>query len=411
MLHRLIRKVFIVFVFVIFTGNMFAQNIITESGSYKKRKLSKVETEFLFGYYQQDGDHSAVTGGIGTEELKVYAPAIIVIVPFIKDSLLKTLKVDFGIDAYTSASSDQIDPATISSASSKDGRGHISINLARNNLITGNTWAYSVSGSMESDYNSIGIGMAYTKLSKDENREFGINGNAYFDTWIVNIPIELRPPTIKSKDDYPRKDRNSFSLSLDYSQVINKRMQMKITSDIVYQTGLLSTPFHRVYFSDSYRVRTEELPDTRFKLPLGIRFNYFINSYVIARTYYRYYFDNWNISAHTFNIELPVKMNSFFSIYPFYRYYTQTKSSYFKPYMKHLSNAPYYTSDYDLSDFESQLIGLGFRYAPIDGVLRYKNPLMGKRKITSMEIRYGHYTQTTKLIADEISMYLNFRSN
>ena len=37
-----------------------------------------METEFLYGYYHQDGNNSAVTGGIGTEKLSVNEPDITV---------------------------------------------------------------------------------------------------------------------------------------------------------------------------------------------------------------------------------------------------------------------------------------------------------------------------------------------
>jgi len=39
------------------------------------------EINFLFNYYEQEGNHSAVTGGIGTEALTNMAPMIQVNVP------------------------------------------------------------------------------------------------------------------------------------------------------------------------------------------------------------------------------------------------------------------------------------------------------------------------------------------
>ena len=36
-----------------------------------------VDGEFLFNYYDQDGDHSPVTGGLGTEALQVLSPVVV----------------------------------------------------------------------------------------------------------------------------------------------------------------------------------------------------------------------------------------------------------------------------------------------------------------------------------------------
>ena len=35
-----------------------------------------LDADFLFGYYDQDGDRSPVTGGVGTEKLHVYSPVL-----------------------------------------------------------------------------------------------------------------------------------------------------------------------------------------------------------------------------------------------------------------------------------------------------------------------------------------------
>ena len=95
----------------------------TDSSSYKKRKLAVDEINILSSYYSQDGNNSAVTGGIGTEELKDYS--VYAEIKMHKyDSLhrKRSWNLNLGIDYYTSASSDKINPNTISSASSADQR-------------------------------------------------------------------------------------------------------------------------------------------------------------------------------------------------------------------------------------------------------------------------------------------------
>ncbi|WP_246012321.1 DUF3570 domain-containing protein [Chryseobacterium salivictor] len=89
------------------------------------------------------------------------------------------------------------------------------------------------------------------------------------------------------------------------------------------QTGFLSLPFHRVYFTDG-SVHQENLPDKRFKIPLGMRANCFLGDQIILRTSYRYYTDDWGLKSNTVSIETPVKISPFASVSPFYRFYSQT---------------------------------------------------------------------------------------
>ena len=342
---------------------------VKKKKGYEKVALTGTEIDFLFSYYEQDGNNSAVTGGRGTEQLTDATPSIVINLPFRSDSIKNNLTLDFGLDVYTSASSDSIDPRTISSASSGDTRAHFNGTWSSSNEATGHAWNVSGSVSAEYDYSSVGFGGGYTKTSKNGNREFGASGQVFIDRWSIIYPIELRGQIEKNGSE----PRNSYSMTLHYSQVVNKRFQWALISDLVYQTGWLSTPFHRVYFSDVETVDIERLPDTKLKIPIGFRANYFLGDFLVLRSYYRYYQDDWDLRAHTLNFELPVKVTPFLSFYPFYRYYTQSSIKYFAPFAENLSTSEFYTSDFDLAEFDSHFYGLGMRYAPVNGLVRFNN--------------------------------------
>ncbi|MCI4443362.1 MAG: hypothetical protein JHC39_07645, partial [Lentimicrobium sp.] len=74
---------------------------------FKKRVLESAEVDFLASYYHQEGTHSAVSGGIGSEKLTDGASNIVVAVPLNEDDVLT---IDAGISAYSSASSSNINP-------------------------------------------------------------------------------------------------------------------------------------------------------------------------------------------------------------------------------------------------------------------------------------------------------------
>ncbi|SKB47731.1 DUF3570 domain-containing protein [Macellibacteroides fermentans] len=378
-----------------------------QSDSTSNRKLKIDEVNFITSYYHQDGNNSAVTGGIGSEKLDDFGNSIdLQLSRFDKKNNKHTFGVELGIDVYSSASSDKIDPTTISSASSKDVRISPSLNYLKENAKNNTALGGGVSFSQEFDYTSIGANVLFAKATKDKNREFSAKASVFLDTWSVILPVELR--NIETNFKYKQGDnapRNSYNLALGLSQVVNQRLQVSILTDIGYQTGLLGTAYQRVYFGDNgNNAYSEKLPDNRFKLPVGFRANYFLGDKFILRSFYRFYTDSWNLTAHTAELEIPYKITPFVSVAPFYRFYSQSGVDYFKPYKEHLlsDNSEFYTSDYDLSKFTSHLFGLNFRMVSANG-------LMGVKKLNVVELRYSYYNRSTDLTSHLITLALKFK--
>ncbi|HMK06415.1 MAG TPA: DUF3570 domain-containing protein, partial [Flavobacterium sp.] len=195
--------------------------------------------------------------------------------------------------------------------------------------------------------------------------------------------------------------RNTFAGSLSYSQVINQNLQVMFLADVITQSGYLGLPFHRVYFNDG-SVHQENLPDSRLKIPIAVRASYFLGDHLIIRAYYRYYSDDWKLTAHTADIEVPVKLSAFFSVSPFYRYYSQRAVKYFNSYGAHTAADEFYTSNYDLSRFSSNFMGMGLKYTPARGIL-------GITHFHTVEFRYGHYTKSTQMTSDIFSINIKYK--
>lgn len=381
--------------------------------------LEAPEVDFLASYYSQDGENAAVSGGIGTEKLTDLTPTIVVAIPLNDDDVLT---IDAGVSAYTSASSSNIDPfdsgqadpfVASSGASSSDVWFGGNINYSHSNDSRNDILSAKVSVSSEFDYFSFGFGGTYTKLFNEKNTEVSVHANVYLDTWKLLYPIELRESSNFIGLD--KKNRNSYSLGFGFSQILSKKLQGMLSLDLVQQQGLLSTPFQRVYFSDSPdRFRQnfqladdiERLPETRFKTAIGGRLNYFINEMFVLRTYYRYYFDDWGITSHTASVEVPIKITDKFTLYPSYRFYNQTAADYFYPYETALSSYEFYTSDYDLSEFSANQYGFGISYTDIFTKLKLAN--FG---LKSVDLKYDYYKRDTGLHYSLISAGFKFIGN
>ncbi|MFI1743776.1 DUF3570 domain-containing protein [Thalassobellus sediminis] len=318
-----------------------------------------------------------------------------------------------------------------------------------------------VSFASEYDYMSIGFGGGITKLFNEKNTTFNINAKVYLDAWQPKYPTELDTYFVDANQSLnnsffanvdildqsgtaidkngtnvwapvkspiiSNKARNSYSLSFSFSQILSKNAQMSLFFDLVQQDGWLANPMQRVYFGDvdnfyignassipNYTSRSnddvfqladdiERLPSKRFKIPVGMRLNYYLSEIFTLRTYYRFYSDDWGITSHTAEIELPIKISSKFTLYPSYRYYNQTAADYFAPYEVHVSTSEFYTSDYDLSKFIANQYGLGVSYTDI-----FAKTHIGKFGLKSIDLKYNSYERNTGLTAGIISAGFKF---
>jgi hypothetical protein len=403
-----------------------------ESSSYKKRVLESAEIDLLFSYYDQVGQHAAVTGGEGTEQLNDATSSIVVQLPINEDDILT---LDAGISAYTSASSSNVNPfdgdpnslyspfSASSGASRQDVLAHFNPSYQHSSDDRNSMYNVSAYVASEYDYFSLGFGAGYARLFNEKNTELSLNGKVYLDKWNPQYPIELRNGFFDDRitgngiyrpqfNEFENVNRNSYSVSLGFSQILGKRLQGSIFMDVVYQNGLLSTPFQRVYFGDSsnFFIRefqladdVERLPDSRFKFPVGARLNYFVNDVIVLRSYYRFYSDNWGIGSHTASLEVPIKLSDAFTLYPTYRFYNQTASDYFYKKEEVLSSFTFYTSDYDLSKYNAHQYGLGIRYRDI-----FTRAKLLRFGLKAIDLRLNKYDRSDGLNAFIISLGTTF---
>ncbi|GLU42894.1 DUF3570 domain-containing protein [Allomuricauda sp. NBRC 101325] len=351
-----------------------------------------------------------------------------------------------------------------SGASRQDTWGNVTVGYSHSSDDRDQIVSAYASFSTEYDYMSIGFGGGYTRLFNEKNTEVSVKGSVYLDNWLPRYPTELDSyleaggnlnggfftgvdildsngqVTDKNGSNTWRpidgfglisdKKRNSYALTLSFSQILGKNTQMSVFADVVRQDGWLANPMQRVYFADvnNYFIGNpasipnytssenkdvfmladdiERLPNSRLKIPIGFRLNQYINEIVTVRTYYRYYFDDWGLQSHTASIELPIKISQNFTLYPSYRYYTQNQVDYFAPFDAHLSTEQYYTSDYDLSQYDAYQYGFGVSYTDI--FTRFRTWHFG---LKSIDLKYNNYHRTTGLKANYFGLGFKFEMN
>lgn len=449
------KKTLIFIFFLIFSLTGYGQN----NNQFKKRVLESTEVDFLSSYYVQNGDSAATSGGQGNEFVDDITGTIIISIPLNDDDVLK---IDAGISAYTSASSSNINPFSskasgeyieadpynaTTGASAKDVWSNFTLSYSHSSDDRNNIYNTKVSISNEYDYSSFGFGGGFTKLLNEKNTEFSLNTNIYLDEWKLLTPIELGnndDDDDKNKDDdedeedfnlddfditdaegnfttynpnkfftpITNKKRSSYSLSVGLSQILSKKAQTLFSLDIILQEGLLSTPFHRIYFKDisdafidNFQLANdiERLPNSRTKMALGNRSSFYINEFLVLKSYYRYYSDDWGINSHTASIELPIKITSRFTLYPSYRYYNQTAADYFASYNQHLSTTEFYTSDNDLSAFNAHQFAFGVSYTDI-----FTNLKILGFGLKTVDLKFAEYNRNSTFNARIITLGVKF---
>lgn len=459
-----------------------AQDADDDAG-FKRRVLEATELSILTSYYGQDGDHAAVTGGIGSEDLTDVATYVNLSIPVKSDGVLS---ISGTVSAYTSASSSNLNPwsgigdddddddddraafngaitgtpwVASSGASRQDVWTNVTLDYShssddRNTIVSGNA-----SFANEYDYVSFGFGAGAAKVFNNKNTEIDLSGTVYLDTWKPEYPIEIRSYVRNSNTNAgllagvdvldqngnavdknattawrPFKStlvddsgRNTYALSLSLSQILTKSTQASVFTDLTFQSGWLANPMQRVYFADrdDFYVGNaddisnytndqnrgvfqladdiERLPDSRYKLPIGVRLNQYVNEWLVLRSFYRYYADDWGLTSSTINMELAIKVTYKFTLYPSYRYYTQSAVDYYAPYNENVSTSAYYTSDDDLSAYDANQFGLGVKYTDI-----FASSRIWSFGIKELTLDYNHYSRNTSLNSNIISFGANF---
>ena len=416
----------------------FAQYFKKDTTTYTTKSLKLDEVNLVTGYYSQTGDHATTLGGRGDEKVTEISSAIdLKFVGYTDPNYIHSLTAGFGFAHHSAASAAWVSKTC---ASSKLGnRIYPSLDWSMQNVKAKTEYSAGAQYSGEFNYKSLTLNGGFS-IKNNNNGEFSAKVNASIDRvkliYAQNMGKNIvgntsfTGSTVSSNDDvlafsgtrpsavsaasgtttttsrtvvsgasysYSTTPRTTLTTAFGYSQVINPRLQVAVLADLTGQFGYLGLPFHRVFFSDADSSRIERLPSQRLKLPIGVRANYFLGDNFIFRTYYRFYMDSWGIKSHTASIEVPVKLSSFFSISPFYRYYTQTAADYFAPFAQHKTTEAFYTSNYSYSAFSSNFFGVGIKWSPLEGGI-----------FKSVELRYGHYAQTTNLVSDVITLHLKF---
>lgn len=322
-----------------------------------------IDIDILFSYYDQDGDHSPVTGGIGTEALQVVSP--VVVVTWRRDEKW-TFSGDLGVDQMSSASIGNIQ-MELSSASIPSADTRFFTNLKATRSFGRQAVGLTIGAAGEYDYESLSYGLDWTiALNRDNTaisaavRRYddaieliGLDGNGYQGE---GLPITAGTA-----------DRTTTDLFLSVSQTLGRRTAGSIELFVSQQEGFLSTPFHEIILAADAshtdgRIVAERLPDSRDRQAVSLKLNHAFHDRIVQRVGYRHYSDDWGITAHTVDLETHFRLAGDLQmwVYPILRYHTQSGADWFGLPATFSGAEDYRTSDWDLAETTTNKYGVGW---------------------------------------------------
>ncbi len=335
-----IEKVFWSLIFFLASiNNAFAEMML--------KGATKVKT--IFNFYHQNGDEGyQVYNGPGREEVNVVEPMI-----FMEHQITDetAINANFIVDLWTAASDTKLDAQTGASGAGRTNQSRIAGNLGFRTE-TGK-WSYSsaLGISSEYDYKSINGSVNVSRSFAKDNFTLGLGLQYYLDE--VSLFPSLSNPTAATIQD--GFDRKILATSISASQILTRRDIALFTLNYIRASGRLESTASSVNVGGLREV--ERLPGERNRYALSSTWVHAFNATHALNSSYRYYWDDWDMSAHTARLAYLWEYNEAGDLLEFStRFHHQSGVKYFK--QRFGQSEEFMTSDSDMDQFDSIELGL-----------------------------------------------------
>jgi hypothetical protein len=340
--------------------------------AYLKGTLhAEIKLDLLYNIFNQGGrGGKQVYDGSGNQDLSVNEPILSLEYQAGSDT---TYNGSFLLDAFTGASDKIFDsnvtavkPAApnppredaITSASQASGSG-------KSNWETRTAYDFSVShkiktwvflpsfGYSESvDYKSVHGGFNVQKSFAEDN--FTLSAGMFH----YNDSVQVFDLNAASFVGWTPKITDSYNFSA--SQILGVSDIVLAGGSFTRQSGRLSSNRNTVDLAGTRAA--EVLPDERNKITSTVRYIHGLNSFLALHLDYRYYSDDWELRAHTFEPSLAIAFgdNDEGLLRLIYRYYIQNAVNYYKDSFG--TRERFMTSDSDLEAFFAHEVGAQVSY-------------------------------------------------
>lgn len=294
-----------------------------------------------------------------------------------KSSFENVKRSPFSVDGISSASAKNTKPDAVSSAS-KLSPSLLSPDDVRHEFVAGVNQVFgyttvSLNGiySTEHDYDSKTIALSVSQPFNQKNTTVQLG---FVRSW-DNITPDIQQMRASSWE----KNKNVYSISSGITQVLNPSLIAQLNLSYSNYSGFLSDPYQvvRVVSGNTVNLYNDFHPDNRQRKAVGMRLNYSLFEQTSLQFGYRYYWDDWDISSHTFSIYVQQYFaDRAITLGLGVRRYGQTSAYFFKPTydMAWINSGKYFTVDSRLNSGYSYEYELSLKFS---GSLFMNTPVIG----------------------------------
>ena len=219
------------------------------------------------------------------------------------------------------------------------------------------TYTVGVSNSLENDYDA---NSAYVSISQDMFGDLTTVSLSASRGWDKITRVQGRERT-RDPNFERRLDRDTWSVGL--SQVLTKHLVANLDYEAITEQGYLQNPYRAIRFlspdGQSFSTAPEVYPETRTSNAAAVRLKYYLPWRAAVTGGYRYFFDTWDIRAHTgeFGYTQPF-FNDALTADLQLRYYAQSAANFYSDLFPRENFQNFVGRDKELAAMNTQSVGL-----------------------------------------------------
>ena len=173
-------------------------------------------------------------------------------------------------------------------------------------------WSVTVGGSREHDYRSDYLGLAWIQEYNLKNTTLAVDASYASD--------ELTPTDASDFGRIEQADKTSRSLAISISQILSRSQVAQFGYGVTKRSGFLADP---------YKLR-DVRPDQRLEHRVSLGYlQYFEPWGARLKAEYRYFWDSFDIKAHTTSVSLFKSLGQDWDVEPRLRWHEQSEASFF----------------------------------------------------------------------------------
>ena len=233
---------------------------------------------------------------------------------------------------------------------------------------------YSVTAAYLSDKTLLSGGITNSKETDytADTFYFNVSQDFFGDLSTVSLGYSRGNDEVRqngNEDLQEQTDRQNYRFGL--SQILTPNLLMSLSYEAVTEEGFLNNPYRSYRFLTNpadpqagFQTATEVYPRTRTSDAATLSASYYLKYGAALKAEYRYYTDDWDIDAHTYQLTYTHTFGDHWTVDVRYRAYNQTAANFYQDLFDFAAqdDRDFRARDKELSEFSTQTFGVSISY-------------------------------------------------